>query len=96
VPRGVACLRRLEVEESLWSRTTLPTRYGHAEGFVSLVFLLIGFRRLITVFHKLRRLIQRGFEQAEQWPMYPYQSTVRLAALVVCEQPFMVADRRTE
>ena len=71
-------------------------RYGYSEGLVSLVFLLTGFWLLITVFHKLRRLIQRGFEHAEQLPVYPYQSTVRMAALVVFEQPFMVADIRKE
>lgn len=78
------------------SRNTLPPRDGHAEGLFSLVFLLIGFRLLITAFQELRRLIKRGFEHAKQLLVDPDQSTVRIAALVVCKQPFMVADIRKE
>src|SRR4030095_880057 len=65
-------------------------------GLFNLVFLLIGFRLLITTFHELRRPIKRGFEHAKQLPVYPDQSTVRIAALVVFKQPFMVADIRKE
>src|SRR6266436_6990858 len=78
------------------SRNPLPPRYGHSEGLFSLVFLLIRFRFLITIFHELRRLIKRGFEHAKQLPVNPYQSTVRIAALMMCKQPFMVADIRKE
>jgi hypothetical protein len=78
------------------SRNTPPPRDGHAEGLFSLVFLLIGFRLLITAFQELRCLIKRGFEHAKHLPVSPYQSTVRIAALVLCQQPFMVADIRKE
>jgi hypothetical protein len=43
--------------------TMPPPRFHPAEGLVRLVLLRIGFRRLITAFHELRRVIQRGFEQ---------------------------------
>ena len=33
---------------------------------VSVVCALLGFRRLITAFQKLRRLLQRRFEKAQQ------------------------------
>jgi hypothetical protein len=66
------------------------------EGLFSLVFALIGFWLLITAFHELRRLLKRGFEQVQHLPVSPDQSTVRLAALVVGQQPFMVADIRKE
>ena len=49
---------------AIFNKLTMPPpRFHPAEGLVSLVLLRIGFRRLITAFHELRRLIQRGFEQ---------------------------------
>jgi hypothetical protein len=74
------------------SRNTLPPRFRHAEGLFRLVFLRIGFRLLITAVHELRRLLKRGFEQAQHVPVSPDQSTVWIATLVVGKQPFMVAD----
>ena len=78
------------------SRNTRPPRFRHAEGLVSLVFLHIGFRRLITAFQELCRLIQYSFEHAQHLSVPPDQSTVRIATLVVGKQPFMVADIRKE
>jgi len=66
------------------------------QGLFGPVFLLTGFRLLITACHEVRRLIKGGFEHAEQLLVYPHQSTARIAALVVVEQPFMVADIRKE
>ena len=60
------------------------------------VFLLTGFRLLITAFHEVRRLIKHGFEHAEHLLVYPHQSTVRIATLMGVEQPCMVADIRQE
>src|SRR4029453_18795204 len=68
LPRGIAGLRRWEGEASL-ARHTLPTRSGSAAGLVSRGCLLTGIRLLITAFHELRRLIKRGFEQAEHLPV---------------------------
>jgi CHASE3 domain sensor protein len=55
----------------------------YAEGLVSVVCALLGFRLLITAFQKLRRLLQRRFEQAQQLPVDPDQLTGRIAALMV-------------
>ena len=78
------------------SRNTLPPHFRHAEGLISLVCLRIGFRRLITAFQELCRLIKYSFEHAQHLPVSPDQSTVRIVALVVGKQPFMVADIRKE
>ena len=78
------------------SRNPLPPRLRRAEGLVSVACLRIGFRRLITAFQELSRLLKCRFKHAQHVPVSPDQSTVRIAALVVGQQPFMVTDIRKE
>ena len=61
-----------------------------------LVFLLLSFRGLVTAFQEVCRLLKRGFEHAEQLLVSLHQPAVWIAALVMGEQPFMVANIRKE
>ena len=67
-----------------------------AQHLVSLVVLRIGFRRFITAFQEMGRLLQRVFEDIEHVVMDLHETTVCLGALVVGKQPVMVADIRKE
>ena len=73
-----------------------PDGSGATVPLVGLVFLLLNFRSLVTAFQEVRRLIKRGFEQAEQLLVRLHQSAVRSAALLMGEQPFMLANIRKE
>ena len=67
-----------------------------AQHLVSLVVLRIGFRRFITAFQEMGRLLQRVFEEIEHVAMDLHETTVCLAALVAGEQSVMVAEIRHE
>jgi hypothetical protein len=67
------------------ARPALPPRIVQTQALASLVILRTGFRRLITAFQEMYRLLQRRFEEVQQLAVDLHQTTVRLAALVVSE-----------
>ena len=74
----------------------LANASGETQVLLRLVVLSIGFGRLVTACHEMRSLIQCCFKEVEHMLVGLHQPTVRLAALVVGQQPCMVANIREQ